>query len=187
MSNVYEVFMPIKGYEDTYAVSNLGRVKNIKTGRILKQWKKDTGYMLVSLNKNGKHKTFRVHRLVLETFKANPRNCSDVNHIDENKENNALNNLEWCTAKYNTNYGSRNERMAATLKTNGTYDKIAKINSDKCSIPVYCITNNTIYKSAAEAARQLNLNQPSVTKCCQGKRKSTGGYQFKYYTEGDLL
>ena len=183
----YEIFMPIKDYEDTYAVSNLGRVKNIKTGKILKQSKDRYGYMKIGLSEDGKRKTHQVHRLVLETFKANSRNCSDVNHIDENKENNALNNLEWCTHKENINHGTHNARSAATKKANGTYDKIAKINSEKLSIPVYCITNNTVYKSACEAARQLKLDQGSINKCLKGKYKQTGGYQFKYYTEGDLL
>ena len=132
MSNIYEIFMPIKDYEDTYAVSNLGRVKNIKTGRILKQCKNNGGYMLVDLWKNGKQRTHLVHRLVLTNFKANPRNCSDVNHIDENKENNSLNNLEWTTHQANINHGSHTERMADTKKTNGDYDKIADT-SKKCS------------------------------------------------------
>ena len=183
MSNVYEIFMPIKDYEDTYAVSNLGRVKNIKTGRILKQFKDKDDYMLVTLYKDGKRKTHKVHRLVLSNFKANPDNKPCVNHLDENPSNNNLNNLSWCTYKENNNYGKHNERMASTHKANGIYDKI----SDKYSIPVYCITNNTVYKSAREASKQLNLHSGSITKCCKGKRKSTGGYQFKYYTEGDLL
>ena len=169
MSNMYEIFMPIKDYEDTYAVSNLGRVKNIKTGKILKQWKKDTGYMCIGLTKNGKTKTYLVHRLVLETFKANPNNKPQVNHINEDKTDNRLNNLEWATPAENANHGTRNKRMA-----------------DKLSISVYCITNNTVYPSAHEASRQLNLHSGSITKCCKGKRESTGGYQFKYYIEGDV-
>ena len=179
MSNIYEIFMPIKGYEDTYAVSNLGRVRNIKTGRILKPTRLTTGYMKVDLYKDGKKKMYYVHRLVLSTFKANPDNKTEVNHRDENKENNALNNLEWATPKENANHGTRNARIVTTHKTNGFYDKISK--------PIYCITNNTIYKSAHEAARQLNLHQGSINRCLKGKFKQTGGYQFKYYTEGDLL
>ena len=186
MSNMYEIFMPIKDYEDTYAVSNLGRVKNIKTGKILKQWKKDTGYMCIGLAKNGKTKTYLVHRLVLETFKANPNNKPQVNHINEDKTDNRLNNLEWATPKENANHGTRNARIVTTHKANGTYKKAGKVTSDKLSIPVYCITNNTVYKSACEAARQLNLNKGNVDSCCKGKFKQTGGYQFKYYTEGDV-
>ena len=179
MSNMYEIFMPIKDYEDTYAVSNLGRIKNIKTGRILKQRKDKLGYMKITLTKNRQYKTYLVHRLVLSSFKANPENKPCVNHLDENPSNNNLNNLSWCTYKENNNYGSHNERMASTHKANCTYDKLSK--------PVYCITNNTVYASAHEAARKLNLDNASITKCCQGKFKQTKGYQFKYYTEGDLL
>ena len=179
----YEIFMPIKDYEDTYAVSNLGRVKNIKTGKILKPTKETGGYMKVTLYKNGKAKYHRVHRLVISAFKANSDNKPEVNHRNEDKTDNRLNNLEWISHKDNNNYGSHNERMAATKKANGDYKKM----SDKYSIPVYCITNNTVYKSATEAARQLKLDQGSINKCLKGKYKQTGGYQFKYYTEGDLL
>lgn len=169
MSNMYEIFMPIKDYEDTYAVSNLGRVKNIKTGKILKQWKKDTGYMCIGLTKNGKTKTYLVHRLVLETFKANPNNKPQVNHINEDKTDNRLNNLEWATPAENANHGTRNKRVA-----------------DKLSFPVYCITNNTVYPSSHEAARQLRIDQGDIIKCCKNKRKTVSGYQFQYYIEGDV-
>ena len=179
---MYEVFMPIENYEDTYAVSNLGRVKNIKTGKILKEFKNNKGYMLVHLYKNGIEKKYLVHRLVLNTFQANPRKCSDVNHRNEDKTDNRLNNLEWISHKDNCNFGTRNKRFAATKKANGDYEKIAK----KISIPVYCITNNTVYKSAHEAARQLNISQSSITACCKGQYKQIKGYKFEYYNqEGD--
>ena len=163
MNDMYEIFMDIKGYEGKYQVSNLGNVRNSK-GKVMKQNKDKDGYMIITLHKDGKTKTHKVHRLVLSSFKANPDNKPQVNHKDENKENNNLNNLEWCTSKENVNYGTRNERVA-----------------EKFSKPVYCITNNTIYKSSCEAARQLNLNQSSITKCLKGKFTQTKGYQFKYY------
>ena len=162
----YEIYMPIEEYKDSkypggakYFVSNLGNIKNYK-GEVMKSSNDGRGYMKIDLHKDGKRKTHKVHRLVLSTFKANPRNCSDVNHINEDPSDNRLNNLEWMTHKENINYGSRTE---------------------KCSKSVYCITNNTVYASACEAARKLNLNQSSITKCLKGKRKSTGGYQFKYF------
>ena len=181
---MYEIFMDIKSYEGKYQVSNLGNIRNSK-GKVMKQRKGKDGYMRIDLFKDGKHKSYLVHRLVLSTFKANPRNCSDVNHIDENKENNSLNNLEWTSHKDNLNYGTRNKRVAATNKANGHYAKLARINSDKKSIPVYCTTNNTVYKSAHEAARQLNLDQGSINKCLKGKFTHTGGYKFEYYKGDD--
>ena len=177
-----EIYMPIENYEDTYAVSNLGRVKNIKTGRILKPYKNNKGYMLVHLYKNGIEKKYLVHRLVITAFKANPDNKFEVNHRNEDKTDNRLNNLEWISHKDNCNFGTRNERSATTKKANGDYEKLAS----KYSIPVYCITNNTVYKSAREASRQLNISQPSITACCKGQYKQIKGYKFEYYNqEGD--
>ena len=164
-----EIFMDIKGYEGKYQVSNLGNIRNIKTGRIMKQHKTKEGYMRIALCKNNKYKKYYVHRLVLETFKPNSNNELQVNHIDENKENNTLENLEWMTAKENANHGTRTERAAKGHM-----------------IPVYCITNNKVYKSATEAARQLNLHSGSVTACCKNKHKTAAGYEFKYYNvKGD--
>ena len=204
----YEIFMPINNYQGhdytgKYELSNLGNVRNMKTKKVLKPIKVTTTtgytqYCVTLYDTDNKQHTEIIARLVLTIFKANPDNKPQVNHRDENPSNNALNNLEWSTAAENSNYGSRNKRIAdankanghyaklaatiaATKKANGTYDKI----SDKLSIPVYCITNNTVYKSAIEASRQLNLDNSSITKCLKGKRKSTKGYQFKYY-EGDV-
>ena len=173
-------------YTGIYQISSRGRVKqlaytdakgNKRKEKIMKNKKDKHGYEFIALTKNYKRNYFSIHRLVALCFIPNPNNLPQVNHIDENKLNNTIGNLEWCTSKYNINYGNHNARVVATNKANGTYDKIA----DKCSIPVYCITNNTIYKSSCEAARQLNLNQSSITKCLKGKRKSTKGYQFKYH------
>ena len=173
-------------YTGLYQISSRGRVKqlaytdakgNKRKEKIMKNNINKYGYELIALTKDYKQNYFKIHRLVALCFIPNPNNLSQVNHIDENKLNNTIGNLEWCDAKYNANHGTRNERIVATKRSNGTYEKIA----DKCSIPVYCITNNTVYKSSHEAARQLNLDQSSITKCLKGKRKSTCGYQFKYH------
>ena len=125
-----EIWKPIKGYEGKYEVSNLGRVKSLnynrtKKEKILKPILSHNGYLLVKLSKNGKTKNFRINRLVIEsflpdksTFKSMPdedRKNIDldelkVNHKDENIKNNNISNLEWCTHKYNMNYGTINER-----------------------------------------------------------------------------
>lgn len=115
MMEINEIWKDCKGYEGLYQVSNLGRVWNIKLQRYLKGSYDKDGYIRVNLTaKNGKVKTERVHRLVALVFLDNPNNYPQVNHKDENKGNNCVDNLEWCDAKYNINYGTRNDRMAKT-------------------------------------------------------------------------
>ena len=118
-----EIWKDIKGYEGLYQVSNFGRVKSLtkyhktKKGyfskeRILKLIRNERGYLLVGLCKNWKKQKVFVHRLVAETFIPNPNNLPQVNHINEfEKDNNSIDNLEWCTCKYNCNYGTRNKRI----------------------------------------------------------------------------
>ena len=115
-----EIWRTINGYEN-YQVSNLGNVKNISTGKLLKpRVNKKTGYVLIDIRNGGNKKTIGIHRLVALTFieNDNPENKTQVNHIDENKTNNNVNNLEWCTPSYNINYGSHNERVKQTKKEN---------------------------------------------------------------------
>lgn len=116
-----EIWKDIKGYEGLYQISNLGRVKSLnykRTGieEILKSKKMRNGYLRITLNKNGKYKTFAVHRLVAEAFINNPNNLPEVNHKDEDKQNNCVWNLEYCDRRYNVNYGTRNKRVSETVK-----------------------------------------------------------------------
>lgn len=120
-----EIWKDVKGYEGKYQISNLGRVKSLnyarrKQVRILRPGiQKKTGYISVSLLKEGKQKTKTIHRLVAEAFIPNPKNLKQINHKDENKQNNCVNNLEWCSAKYNSNYGHRNAIISKKLKFGG--------------------------------------------------------------------
>ena len=98
--NDLELFKPIDGY-DNYFVSNFGNIKNSKTNRILKPSTHRQGYKLVVLHKNGKSKNFTVHRLVGIAFLENPDNKPVIDHIDENKSNNNVKNLRWCSQKEN--------------------------------------------------------------------------------------
>ena len=180
----YEIYMPIKGYEN-YEVSNLGNIKNVKNNKLLKPFDRGHGYLGVRLYKNGKCKNFSVHRLVISTFKANPDNKSQVNHKDEDKTNNNLNNLEWCTGEYNANYGTHIERVEKTKKENGFYERLSNINKERLSIKVINISTGIVYDSAHDAARQLNLNNSCITRCCKNKAKSHGGFKWSYYIEGD--
>lgn len=109
-----EIWKDIKGYEGLYQVSNLGRVKTLKAwngnkykkkyidvDKIIKPMKEKSGYLKVVLHNRNKKQNKRIHRLVAEAFIENPNNYKCINHIDSNKQNNDMNNLEWCTQKYN--------------------------------------------------------------------------------------
>ena len=163
-----EIWCPIKGFEGLYEVSDKGRVRSLKFGkeRILKPGR-NTGYLLVCLYKNGEKKWCKVHRLVAKTFIPNPDNLPEVNHKDEDKENNSVQNLEWCDQKYNINYGTRTQRQA-----------------EKCSKPVLQYTKDGEFvmewKSMQDVQRNLNYSQGHISSCCTGKRKSAYGFIWKY-------
>lgn len=114
-----EVWKDIENYEGIYEISNHGNVKSVSRkgtcGGLLKLSKDKNGYLCVGLNKNGKRKTFKVHRLVAMAFVQNTYGLPEVNHKDEDKENNCYSNLEWCDHKYNSTYGTRGERISSAL------------------------------------------------------------------------
>ena len=112
--NSIEIWKPVLGFETVYSVSNYGRVKNNRTGVILKPVLQSKGYYQVFLSVNNKCVHRFIHRLVAEAFLSNPNNYPQVNHKDENKANNCVWNLEWCSAKYNTNYGTGLKRGLIT-------------------------------------------------------------------------
>lgn len=126
------------------------------------------GYLHLTLCKNGKQRHVYVHRLVAEVFIPNPNKLPEVNHKDENKQNNNVNNLEWCTKKYNNCYGTKNERGA---KARGKTVLQIDINSNE-------IINT--FDSTHEAARKTGLSQGNIFSCCNGKHKSIGGYKWRY-------
>lgn len=96
----------IKGFEGHYAITSCGKVWSYKSKKFLKPYITQSGYLTVNLSKNSKAKPYRIHRFVAETYLDNPDNLPYVNHKNENKTHNYLNNLEWCNAEYNSNYGS---------------------------------------------------------------------------------
>lgn len=125
-----EIWKEIKNYEGYYQISNRGRVKGIvevkkyKEGRILTPWSnhRGRGYLKVKLIKNGTGKYAYVHRLVAQAFIDNPNHYTEVNHKDENPKNNTVENLEWCTRKYNMSYGTIQDRRREAFRQK----KIAK-------------------------------------------------------------
>ena len=164
-----EVWKDIEGYIGIYQVSNLGRVRSLgnnkrKKDKIRKQIKTCKGYLRVGLHKDGATTWEYVHRLVAQAFIPNTGNLPQVNHKDENKENNCVDNLEWCTNEYNCNYGSKNEKV---------------------SKKVICVETGVVYNSTREAERFLGVCHGSISDCCSGKRKTAGGFHWMY-TGGDL-
>lgn len=180
-----EQWRDITGYTGLYQVSSWGRVKSLERTvrigrgyrtapeRILKSRKNRCGYLYVNLHKNGIVKTYTVHRMVACAFCENPQGYSEVNHIDENKENNCASNLEFCSRHYNCNFGDRNERIAEKLT-----------NHPKKSKPIFGVDKITglivEFPSSHEASRALGINQSNIIQCCIGKRKSTGGFYWRY-------
>lgn len=175
-----EEWRDIKGFEGLYQVSNMGRVKSMSRSvrantcgvrilpeKILREGESNSGYMLVVLCKEGKHHNKMVHRLVAEAFIPNPQNYAEVNHKDENKLNNNLNNLEWCNRAYNVNYGTGVSRCAKTK-----WKAVEMIDSDGCIIKHFC--------SALEAERQTKVSRKSISLVCLGKKREAGGYLWRF-------
>lgn len=175
-----EIFKDIDGYDGKYKISNRGRVYSVKSSKYLKIAKDYHGYLFVNLCNNGKQKYKRIHRIVAETFIPNPDNLPEVNHKDENKENNYVENLEWCDQKYNNNYGTRKERMQYTLD-NMDWDKTNCSRKPK-TVGKYNIDNQLIevYKSTQEAERKTGFNHYNICRCCNGKLHTYKNYIWKY-------
>lgn len=183
LKKMKEIWKDIDGYEGLYQVSNLGRIKSLPKQdgfhflkeKIKTLFLKRNGYLMVSLSIKGIGKQNLVHRIVAKAFIPNPENLPQVNHKDENKLNNRVDNLEWCTAKYNMNYGTCLERRAKTQRESG-----CQINNKGSSTPIICIENNVIYPSIREAERKLHLDGSCISKVCRGLRKRAGGFTFAY-------
>lgn len=158
--------MKIENYEN-YEVRPNGEVINTKTGRVLKSLKDTSGYLKVCLCKNGKPKMFLIHRLVAETFIPNPDNLPCVNHKDEDKTNNWATNLEWCTHKYNNNYGTAIKR---------------KILSQSKPILQFSRNGEFIkeWESCQYVAKHKGWKQCDINQCCLGKRKTAYNYIWKF-------
>lgn len=180
IDEIKEEWKDIKGYEGLYQISNLGRVKSLeriikyKDGRKYKVKEKikennkiKHGYCIVSLYKNCHRKSYRINRLVAEAFIPNPNNYPIVNHKDENPSNNNYKNLEWCTQKYNCNYGTSNERVSKKLSK---------------KVYQYDLNKNYIreFESATYAERNYGIKRTGISDCCNGRTKTYKGFIYSF-------
>lgn len=168
MKYYFSVRRVIPGYEGLYSATTDGRIYSEKRKIYLKPFYKN-GYQYVSLSRNGISKDYRVHRLVAMTWIPNPENLPCVNHKNEVKTDNRVSNLEFCTYKYNVNFGTANARRAATLK----------IVRGK---PVYCLELDRTFTSINAVARELCISAGSL---CNNLKRHNGkcyscGYHFEY-------
>lgn len=164
-----EIWKDVPGYVGSYQVSNLGKIKSLSrfNGRysckeqILKPRSDKKGYLRISLYKNNKIKNFFVHRLVAMAFIPNPDNLPQINHKNEIKTDNRVENLEWCSAYYNMNFGKR---------------------PDLYSKPIKQIKGNIeiIYKSISEAERQTGVARSNIVFCAKGGMKTAGKSVWKF-------
>lgn len=174
-----EIWKDIKGYEGLYQVSNFGRVKSLERRckakwytrrvpeKIYAQALDNYGYPIVSLHKNGIRKTFTIHKLVANAFIERPAECDSINHLDENKENNCAENLEWCTLQENNAYGTRVERLRRTQQR-------AILQCD--------LDGNLIkeWEGMNFLSRTTGYDQGLISKVCNGVYRHQTAYGFKW-------
>lgn len=172
-----EEWRPIDGFEG-FEVSNTGKlssldriiIQNDRTGNLYRRkikghniplQKDHGGYLFACISLNNKSYNLKVHRLVAKAFIPNPNNYPEVNHIDGDKTNNCVENLEWCSPSQNQLHTVQSGLL-------------------KRSKSIKCIENNTIYISLGEASRQLNITPSSICGVLKGRTKSTKGLHFEY-------
>ena len=154
----------------TYSISENGNVRNDKTGRMLKIHTGSHKYYMVNLWKNNKGHWKTIHRLLALHFIPNPENKRCVNHVDGNRQNNSIENLEWCTYSENQLHRSR--------VLHKTRMPIEAINANKRAIQ--CVETGVIYESVSEAARQTRLYQANISKVLNGEIHTTGGFHWRF-------
>lgn len=176
-----EEWRPVKGYESRYEVSNMGRVRN-GDGHILTPIDR-RGYLCLNFCVNGVRKDMKIHRLVAGAFIPNPGELPFINHKDEDKYNNRADNLEWCTAKYNCNYGTHNLRVAISKtgkKMNWSEEGLNKLRQvhSKPVVGINKVTGEILRFSSAVDAGRCGFDRWCVQRAVNGHMKSYRGYEW---------
>lgn len=161
------IWKDVVGYEGIYKVSNKGELYSIKRKRKLNPSISKNGYRQAKLYKNGKYKTRSVHRIVATAFLENPENYPVVNHVDEDKLKNNVENLQWCTQKHNVNHGTGQQR---------------RIEAVKMPVKQYTLDGQYLatYKSAVDLQELYGFHQSAISRVCRGERKTAYKYIWKY-------
>lgn len=174
-----EIWKDIVDYKGLYQASNLGRIKSLDKkdamgrlvkGKIMKPATRKDGYLQITLHKDKKATKFLVHRLIAEIFIENKQNLKEINHKDENKQNNNISNLEWCSRKYNVNYGEANKKRRYKL-LNKRGKKIAQYDKKGNLL--------NMFLSLSQATRDTKVNKAHISECCNKYRKTAGGYKWE--------
>lgn len=186
------VWKDVVGFEELYEVSCQGKIRNKNNGRLLNGWTIKKGYIQVALRKNKKSYFMLVHRIVAEAFIPNPDRKEFVDHINTITSDNRVENLRWCNYTENNNNPTtrRKNSIAKTGKNNPLYGKthkketILKMRNSEKNISVVQISKSgttlNVWNSMCEAERETGIPQGNITKCCQRKRNTAGGYIWRY-------
>ena len=184
-----EIWKNIEGYPN-YQVSNMGRVKRLSTGyyrrteKILKPQLQNNGYLHIKLSQKDKTKCILVHRLIAQVFIPNPNNLPQVNHINEDKTDNRVENLEWCDRKYNINYGNGISKRVKTNKENGTYKKIGEINYKNFSKSILQFSKDNSFirrwDCIMDVQRELGYDNKQICSCLKNRQKTAKGFKWVY-------
>lgn len=177
-------FKEIEGYP-SYLIGSDGSVFSKKSRRFLKPILQHTGYKHIELFNEEGSKQFLVHRLVAMAFVPNPNNYPIINHKDQNKVNNASENLEWCTYKYNSNYGDCQKRKSSRINyysEKQLRNRANMKNRNGKTVLQYSRDGEFIrsYPSTMEAFRQTGINPSHIGECAKGVRKVAGGYRWSF-------
>ena len=157
---------------NNYDITKEGIIINKRTGKQSKGCINDKGYRMFNCKYKNKNLACCIHRLLAIKYIPNPNNYPIINHIDGNKLNNSIDNLEWCSYSHNTKEAVRLGLMDYSNNTN-VPKKVIQINKDTKEII-------KIYNSIIEASKELKINRTGITKCCRGRLKTSGGYIWKY-------
>lgn len=169
MLSEYVKKKPIPGYEGLYEVTDTGLIYSVRSKKYLSQKKRPDGYMEVNLWRDNIGQSFLVHRLVAEAFIPMVPGLEQINHKDEIKSNNNAENLEWCNAKYNSNYGTNRKRGAYTRRSR----------QSNC-IKVRCIETGIVYESIQLATSVTGVHNTNISRVLKGERNTAGGFHWEY-------